>query len=339
MGISIATFAKVLKVSGLGLAKMGEKPLQEIGKDSKAIEMAFKNGQKGLSQTIIGADGSLARTLSNGNKVVIKNTNGITSRMVYDRSGSLLVNDTKTFGTEQVGNKIIRTKKYERTVTDNIRGEAANERVVRDPNMSYRFNYKADRVYDGNNNFLGMRETETAPATLYKGEIPSWAKVPGKTYVTKTVPTKNFLYDENGVVTKSLEGRGFVKTFNQTENGNRVISKDLASLYNSSHYGAGAYKPIFNASTLSSDYMYQTGMKLSPVWTANQYNLKGLPMPIYCSGTKLDRSVLNDKSLKEMRMLSQEESCRLRYLSETERPIIYSDPSRDGLEFLDKIYS
>lgn len=322
----------------LGLSQHKMEELRDLGHYAKERTVSAEKlkdnlwrnrNEKGsielYSQAFQDADGSLVKYLSNGNKVVISKDGTKTIRKVYNQKGELIVDNTKQFGTSTIGDKTIKEKASQTTWNVGIYPKGMSR--------TYKFDYKAERVYDKNGKFLGMRQTEKQPVYIEHGiqDGEKWAReyrYSENVYVTKSVPTKN------GV-------KAYTKEFSG-ENG-RVIRKTFAGAL---HYekGAGAYKPVFNSGNVLPHTRWQPRVahdNRTSYWGAivgTKYNSKGLPMPTYYSGGINPYTTNMDKmSLKEMRELAEKMQPR-KYVPYNERSVIYSSCS-DGLEHLDIPYS
>lgn len=302
------------------------------------IENAEKEAEKVL-KTIVNTDGSLSRTLANGNKVIISQKNGTTARKVYNQYGQLLLDDTKKLSTEQVGNKTIRTKEVKRSVERINYGNT-------DYNHGHEFYYKADRVYkDGN--LVGMRETEKAPVEYWShgGEkiYPCYElKENPRTYVTKTYADSNkkvFNFNTQKKIDIPNGENGYVKYFEGTGKDKRIVDKrniENTNVFTTQRdLGVGGYKPVVNMGIgnmkKTGGYPASTGEMLDSAWGMTRYNAKGLPMPMYTGQNgiygKYSQADLNAMSLKEMRQLAE----KYHQVHYTEFPL--------GLSHLDKPYN
>lgn len=326
------------KELGLSQHKMAE--LRELGNYTKERTVSAETlkdnlwrnrNEKGsielYSQAFQDADGSLVKYLSNGNKVVISKDGTKTIRKVYNQKGELIVDNTKQFSTSTIGNKTIREKTSQTTWNTLV----APKRM----NLTYKFDYKAERVYDKNGKFLGMRETEKQPVYIQHGiqDGEKWAReyrYSENIYVTKSLPTKN-------------GAKAYTKEFSG-ENG-RVIRKSYVRGVLHNEKGAGAYKPVFNSGNVLPHNVWQPRVahdnraSFLGVIGETKYNSKGLPMPTYYSGgiNSLNAPSMDKMNLKEMRELAEKMQPR-KHVPYNERSVIYSDFG-NGLEHLDIPYS
>ena len=319
------------KELGLSQHKMAE--LRELGNYTKERTVSAETlkdnlwrnrNEKGsielYSQAFQDADGSLVKYLSNGNKVVISKDGIKTIRKVYNQKGELIVDNTKQFRTSTIGDKTIREKTSQTTWNTLV----APKRM----NLTYKFDYKAERVYDKNGKFLGMRETEKEPVYY----------ILGRPYGT---PSKNVC------VTKSLPTENGAKAYTKEFSGEtgRTIRKSYVRGVLRNEKRAGAYKPVFNSGNVLPHNVWQPRVahdnraSFLGVIGETKYNSKGLPMPTYYSGgiNSLNAPSMDKMNLKEMRELAEKMQPR-KYVPYNERSVIYSSCS-DGLEHLDLPYS
>ncbi len=330
------------KELGLSQRKMAE--LRELGNYTKERTVSAETlkdnlwrnrNEKGsielYSQAFQDADGSLVKYLSNGNKVVISKDGTKTIRKVYNQKGELIVDNIKQFGTSTIGDKTIREKASQTTWNTAIYPKGMSQ--------TYKFDYKAERVYDKNGKFLGMRETEKQPVYIQHGiqDGEKWAReyrYSDNVYVTKSLPT------ENGV-------KAYTKEFSG-ENGHTIRKTFAGSLSNGAtylRYHAGAYKPVFNSGNVLPHTRWQPRVahdNRTSYWGAiagTKYNAKGLPMPTYYYGgiNSLNAPSMDKMNLKEMRELAEKMQPR-KYVPYNERSVVYSSGA-DGLEHLDIPYS
>ena len=317
------------KELGLSQRKMAE--LRELGNYTKERTVSAETLKDNLwrqrneggsielySRVFQDADGSLVKYLSNGNKVVISKDGTKTIRKVYNQKGELIVDNAKQFSTSTIGDKTIREKSSQTTWNTLVDPKHGN--------LTYKFDYKAERIYDKNGKFLGMRETEKQPVYYIWGR--PYGTPSKNVYVTKSLPT------ENGV-------KAYTKEFSG-ENGHTIRKTFAGALHNEK--GAGAYKPVFNSGNVLPHTVWQPRVandNRTSYWGAiagTKYNSKGLPMPTYCYGGITPFTSSMDKmSLKEMRELAEKMQPR-KYVPYNERSVIYSSGA-DGLEHLDIPYS
>ncbi len=325
------------KELGLSQHKMAE--LRELGNYTKERTVSAETlkdnlwrnrNEKGsielYSQAFQDADGSLVKYLSNGNKVVISKDGTKTIRKVYNQKGELIVDNTKQFSTSTIGNKTIREKTSQTTWNTVIYPKGMSQ--------TYKFDYKAERVYDKNGKFLGMRQTEKQPVYIEHGiqDGEKWAR--------------EYRYSENVYVTKSVPKEYGVKAYTKEfsgENGRAVRKTFAGALHNEK--GAGAYKPVFNSGNVLPHTRWQPSVAYdnrTSYWGTvggTKYNSKGLPMPTYYSGgiNSLNAPSMDKMNLKEMRELAEKMQPR-KHVPYNERSVIYSSCA-DGLEHLDIPYS
>lgn len=325
------------KELGLSQHKMAE--LRELGNYTKERTVSAETlkdnlwrnrNEKGsielYSQAFQDADGSLVKYLSNGNKVVISKDGTKTIRKVYNQKGELIVDNTKQFSTSTIGNKTIREKTSQTTWNTEICSKGMSQ--------TYKFDYKAERVYDKNGKFLGMRQTEKQPVYIEHGiqDGEKWAR--------------EYRYSENVYVTKSVPKEYGVKAYTKEfsgENGRAVRKIFAGALHNEK--GAGAYKPVFNSGNVLPHTRWQPSVAYdnrTSYWGTvggTKYNSKGLPMPTYYSGgiNSLNAPSMDKMNLKEMRELAEKMQPR-KHVPYNERSVIYSSCA-DGLEHLDIPYS
>ncbi len=325
------------KELGLSQHKMAE--LRELGNYTKERTVSAETlkdnlwrnrNEKGsielYSQAFQDADGSLVKYLSNGNKVVISKDGTKTIRKVYNQKGELIVDNAKQFSTSTIGNKTIREKTSQTTWNTVIYPKGMSQ--------TYKFDYKAERVYDKNGKFLGMRQTEKQPVYIEHGiqDGEKWAR--------------EYRYSENVYVTKSVPKEYGVKAYTKEfsgENGRAVRKTFAGALHNEK--GAGAYKPVFNSGNVLPHTRWQPSVAYdnrTSYWGTvggTKYNSKGLPMPTYYSGgiNSLNAPSMDKMNLKEMRELAEKMQPR-KHVPYNERSVIYSSCA-DGLEHLDIPYS
>ena len=326
------------KELGLSQHKMAE--LRELGNYTKERTVSAETlkdnlwrnrNEKGsielYSQAFQDADGSLVKYLSNGNKVVISKDGTKTIRKVYNQKGELIVDNTKQFSTSTIGDKTIREKSSQTTWNTLVDPKRMN--------LTYKFDYKAERVYDKNGKFLGMRETEKQPVYIQHGiqDGEKWAR--------------EYRYSENIYVTKSLPTKNGAKAYTKEFSGEtgRTICKSYVRGVLRNEKRAGAYKPVFNSGNVLPHNVWQPSVASDNrasylgVIGETRYNSKGLPMPTYYSGgiNFLNAPSMDKMNLKEMRELAEKMQPR-KHVPYNERSVIYSDFG-NGLEHLDIPYS
>ena len=128
--------------------------------------------------SIASTGSEMFRTLSNGMRVSTQTEGNKILTKLLDKDGKVLIDRTKTIEKAIVGNKKVITKKEDRIIN------------VYSKNDSIGFRYQADRVYDKDGKFLGMREIENKPASvkISSGKNPL-DFLPNVKHVTKSVPT------------------------------------------------------------------------------------------------------------------------------------------------------
>ena len=321
------------------MSAMNKKNVAEVAKEANKIvsEVVAPKVEKVLPKTVQNADGGLVRVFDNGKKVEIYHNNGVTTRKVYSPRGQIILEDTKKFSTEQVGNKTIKTKEVERKTNHEC-----------EPNFQTVFSYKAERV-DKDNKLVGMRETEKSPYELYKGNEVTPNRVKS-TYVTKSyVDSNRKAFDFNTQqYLDSPAVNGYVKVFKDDGSVKRVVDKkhipDGFSHITNRENGAGGYKPAYNMGLTSYGNYAFPGSLVDQTWSNAliKYNKKGLPMPAYVGSngvySKYTKEQLDNMSLKEMRIETE------KYQPLIDREGIYSVNYSPrcidalNLSFLDKPY-
>ena len=103
-----------------------------------------------MAITMVGSE--IYKTLANGMRVSTQTKGNKILTKLFDKDGTLLIDRAKSFEKNIVGNKKVITKYEERIV--NVKGADGK---LKD---AFGFRYSADRVYDANGKFLGMREIE-----------------------------------------------------------------------------------------------------------------------------------------------------------------------------------
>lgn len=230
--------------------------------------------------SIASTGSEMFRTLSNGMRVSTQTKGNKTLTKLFDKDGKVLIDRTKTIEKAIVGNKKVITKKEDRIVN------------VYSKKDSIGFRYQADRVYDKDGKFLGMREIENKPASV---KISSGKKpldfLPNVKHVTKSVPTAQevFSYMKFRYLDISKVAKSFVKDI---ENGvtTRKFATELVDglKYKLKNLPVGCRKPQYNNSincqsaiigdAKTGEDLYKTGMFLRGDRSI-RYNKKGLPYP------------------------------------------------------------
>ena len=283
-------------------------------------------------KTVPNANGGLTRFLGNGNQIEIFNKDGVTIRNVYDPNGNRILEDTKKFLTEKVGDKVVKTKEVNRKIS--VHGR-----------LDTQTSYKAERDYK-DNKLLGMRETEIAPYILNKGgEVTPTRNY--LTYVTKSYydPNRKAFNFKKQEYIDTPAANGYVKIFKGDGQAKRVVDKKLIpkTFYSTDReHGLGGYKPEFNMGLNSNTIM--PGSQVDPTATNCfiRYNKKGLPMPSYVGYdgiySKYTKQELDNMSLKEMREAAA--IYQPLYKKEGEYSVKYSPSTGDflNLRFLDIPY-
>lgn len=322
------------------MPSMNKKNIAEVAKEANKVvtEVVAPKVEKALPKTVQNTDGSLTRVLSNGNKVEIYHNNGVTTRKVYAPNGERILEDTKKFSTEQVGNKTIKTKEVNRkTNPENL------------PEWQKAFSYKAERVYK-DNKLVGMRETETAPYELYKGNDYRTNRVKTtcvtKSYVDPNRKVFDFYHQKYLDIPAAT---GYVKVFNGEGNAKRVVDKkyipDAFANVTRRENGAGGFKPAYNMGLRSYKNGAIPGFSVDQTWrnVFIRYNKKGLPKPAYIGSngvySKYTDKQFDNMSLKEMRLATEQYQPSID-MNNRNYGAIYSPRSRAhlNLQFLDEPY-
>lgn len=253
-----------------------------------------------MAITMVGSE--IYRTLANGMRVSTQTNGNKILTKLFDKDGTLLIDRAKSFEKNIVGNKKVITKYEERIV--NVKGADGK---LKD---AFGFRYSADRVYDANGKFLGMREIEYKPTRIdyTEGKSPL-ESVSNMKHVTKSVPTSKrvFRYMPFKYL-HSLVAKSFVKDI---VNG-KTIRKFSTELIDEMKYKlrelpVGCRKPQYNNSIFKQAHaylgevatggdFYETGMFLRGN-SAVRYNRKGLPLPDnigFKEYTKMENMSLND---------------------------------------------
>ena len=366
------------KAAKFGIKERKLIQLQELGKiasqrtvsPERLIELYNRGIHGYYSRTVLNADGSMTKVLSNGDKVVIsKNAEGRTVRQVF-RSDNLMVDDTKSLSKYKVGNKTVRVKEINRNINTMYNaGQGSERRLIIPHDNAFAFNYKAERVLDKDGKLFGMRETEFFPAHYdHCGRY-----VPDNTYVTKTAYTGDVVTDamgykpswkgyvkqfigSNGPVADKLEQsavnarilggriRDYSNPVTQTVgNKKRIVDKFyiVTKGYPGQEYvrgttgGLGQYKPIVNSEVrnryaLGGGYA-STGERLDGSRLYQPPSFNEKGLPLPF-GIKVPS---NEMSLKDMRLFVEN---NLAPKNSSEYPIRYMGLHDCGLGFLDKPY-
>ena len=246
------------------------------------------------SRTFINSEGALEKTLSNGDRVVIRDLgNGQTSRKVY-RGGKLMVDDLKILSTDlSYPGKIVRNKHFDRIVRESWYDRYNS---IQQDFLANKFDYTAKRVYLRNGQdaqLVGMKEIEKSPmrvisdpynmnneVNLSNSEVYQY-NPPETTWETKTIPNENARYRQ--------ETSGTRKEFAGTGPNKRVIHKDdylnnpTNRTPNEAFLKVGSYKPVYNAQVTPikdcGGYNRRTGEYIHTPWPHTDYNGKGIPIP------------------------------------------------------------
>lgn len=257
-----------------------------------------------MAITSVGSE--IYKTLASGMKVSTRTEGNKVFTKLFDRDGKLLIDRTKSFERNIVGNKKVITKNEERIV--NIKG--ANGELA----DSFGFKYSADRVYYKDGKFLGMRETEYKPGRVAygSGENPL-EHMHNMKHVTKSVPTYDqvFSYVPFGYL-KSPVAKSFVKDIVNGVTIRKFASELIDGMkYKYRELPVGCRKPQYNNTIYKQAHaylgeaatggdFYETGMFLRGTPTI-RYNKKGLPLPDDI-GLK-EYNQMENMPLKNMRQL------------------------------------